>query len=246
MAPRRRNKPGPPPDPSKEHRRNAVERLKTRIKRTIAKQRVIGTAAQRRVTQQLARVDRRYEALDLRRHGHSWWTIGQKLGCSHVEAHRLVYDACAEIEMDMPNMVASLRMVEGEKLDELQRIALPLAYGHVPQRVRRDEKGRIVERFENNPVDVARVQVQAISKLVAIAERRAKLFGLDMPTKVALTTPDGARPDAAVTPEEIEQRIRELELSLGYTKPVIDIAPSENGHKALTNGSGKNGDGSDH
>jgi hypothetical protein len=56
----------------------------------------------------------------------------------------------------------------------------------------------------------------AIDRLLRIMERRAKLLGLDAPTKVAPTTPDGTREYQEMDDEQVARRIQAI-LALAET-----------------------------
>lgn len=49
-----------------------------------------------------------------------------------------------------------------------------------------------------------------INAILSIVERRCRLLGLDAPTKVAPTTPEGDKPYQSMTETEIDSRIAEL------------------------------------
>ncbi|NWO06854.1 MAG: hypothetical protein HLX50_14515 [Alteromonadaceae bacterium] len=51
--------------------------------------------------------------------------------------------------------------------------------------------------------------------MLNIIERRSKLLGLDAPTKLAPTNPDGDEPYKQIAPDEIDARIHELLAKLG-------------------------------
>jgi hypothetical protein len=55
--------------------------------------------------------------------------------------------------------------------------------------------------------DVAGGSFGAIDRLLSIQERRAKLLGLDAPTKVAPTSPDGSEPYSGVSITELDREI---------------------------------------
>ncbi|MFW6344772.1 MAG: hypothetical protein ACOC0M_00350, partial [Halomonas sp.] len=57
--------------------------------------------------------------------------------------------------------------------------------------------------------------VAHVDRAIKVMERRAKLTGLDAPTKIAPTDPDGETPYRGMTEEELDQRIQELQAKLG-------------------------------
>jgi hypothetical protein len=107
---------------------------------------------------------RRAQALKLRIAGYSFTDIGRAL---HVSNKTAYYDVHRELAaLDGPKAKMAERVL-GLSLDRLDKAIVGL-------QVR-------VEAGEPN----------AVFALVKVEERRAKLLGLDAPTKVAPTSPDG-------------------------------------------------------
>ncbi len=116
-------------------------------------------------------IDREAEVLKLRRGGLTFDLIAKELGFKHASgAHKAYVNACKRI---VANDVEEIRRVESERLD----IAQSAIWGKV-----------------------LRGEIPAIQALVRIMERRARLFGLDAPTKaqVEVTTYDTGTIDAEV------------------------------------------------
>jgi len=93
------------------------------------------------------------EALRLRSEGLTYQDIGHRMNCHKSTAMRRCGRALAEIPRDT---AANFRKLEDMRLDEMSRILWPMA-----------EAGSF----------------QAIDRLLAIAKRRAKLWGLDAPSR---------------------------------------------------------------
>lgn len=110
---------------------------------------------------------RRQEVLKLRIQGETFPEIGRKLGITKQAAHHHVSKALGELAKANKDRTAELRMLEGERLDAMACVLWPRATD--PQ----------------NP------DLVAVDRMLRIMDRRAKLFGLDAPTKIAPTTPDG-------------------------------------------------------
>lgn len=130
--------------------------------------------------------ERRARAVALRRAGVSFADIASQLGISKSAAHKTVSKALAELHAELTEQAHLLQAQEADRLDYAQaRLAPQIAAGHLG----------------------------AIDRLLRIMERRARLLGLDQPTKVAPTTPDGAAPydPHAMSPAERAARIAELE-----------------------------------
>ena len=105
--------------------------------------------------------------LKLRIQGETFPEIGRKLGITKQAAHHHVSKALGELAKANKDRTAELRMLEGERLDAMACVLWPRATD--PQ----------------NP------DLVAVDRMLRIMDRRAKLFGLDAPTKIAPTTPDG-------------------------------------------------------
>lgn len=113
----------------------------------------------------LATQDKREKALDLRRAGASLRDIGRALGVSHVTAKEYLDDAMKDLQAAQNEKAEATRAVELDRLDRLHMAAWPLATG------------------KDTDADT---RFKAIDRLVRIADRRAKLLGLDAPAKAEL------------------------------------------------------------
>lgn len=134
-------------------------------------------------TEEQARLD--VEALKLRSLGWTYQAIADKFGVTAQTAKNRYDRALAAIPADA---VEEHRKIEGERLDMLLQVAMEKALS--------GEKGALF----------------AIDRVLAIQERKARLFGLDAPTKHEVITLD------AITTE-----IMRLEAVLGETH---DYTPS--------------------
>lgn len=230
--------------------KTASQAIQQKIRESIIKKkRPGGPPSKREVSRQIDSLVLRYDALDLKRRGYSWRQIGAQLKISHVHARRLVYQACGEIAADEPNVVAHMRTIEDERLDEALRVTLPLAYGMVPDKevastvTVPDEKDpakqvvkTVVRKVKNDPVEIGRLQLQGVARLTEISESRRRLHGVDRPTKVAATDPSGERSYGDLTEEQLDALIAEREAeAFGRA---IDVTPRKNGGHGNGNGNG--------
>lgn len=117
------------------------------------------------------------EALKLRSLGWTYQQIGDHMGCTKQAASDRCKRALAAIPADA---VDEHRKIEGERLDTLMRVAM--------ERVLNNDKGVLF----------------AIDRVLAIQERKARLYGLDAPQKTQVITLD-----------YIESEIQRLEAELG-------------------------------
>lgn len=123
------------------------------------------------------------KALDLRKAGASYRKIAKAMDCSVAQSHKLVARAMKRLVERCSDGAEKVRVLELERLDDMLMGLWPNAN---------------------------RGNAQAVEKVLKIMERRAKLLGLDAPTKVAPTTPDGQQPYAPMSDTELDARIREL------------------------------------
>lgn len=147
------------------------------------------------------------EAARLRSRGLTYRQIAEQLGMAGPgKAHEAVKRVLAETVADAAE---DLRKVELERLDQMYRAALKVleadhyAVSHGKVVYLEDGSEPLAD---NGPV------LQAIDRLLKIQERRAKLLGLDAPSKTNVTVSD------AITAE-----IEQLATQLG----MADEAPSE-------------------
>lgn len=120
------------------------------------------------------------QALQLRAHGHNYRGIAKALGCAPDTAHRLVTSAMAAERETISQAKADVVEMEILRCDTyLQAIAKKIQSG----------------------------DVRAIDTALRVAERRARLLGLDAPTKIAPTTPDG---QGLYSPEQILRAADEI------------------------------------
>ena len=112
----------------------------------------------------IATLERRSQALALRRAGAQYDEIGKQLGISKVAAYMHVKKYLEDTAKTTGEDAEVVRAIELERLDRMLLGAWPKA--------------------SNGDTD-------AIHTVLRIMERRAKLQGLDAPSKIAPTSPDG-------------------------------------------------------
>ena len=128
----------------------------------------------------------RQKALALRRGGATFAGIATKLNIPKSTAHKAVSTAIAILREENRELALELMTLEANRLDALQMGVWS---------------------------DAVKGDIPAINAVLKIMERRAKLLGLDAPTKVAPTKPRGDQPyqPGAMSAEERRARIAELE-----------------------------------
>jgi hypothetical protein len=149
--------------------------------------------------------ERPIRAFELRKQGYSYREIGAALGVSHKTAHEDVQRVLAELAETRLESAAAYVALECERLD-MAALAL---FQHL-------ETG----------------DPQIINSWIKLSESRRKLLGLDAPTKIAATNPDGTAPAAyaelravvlAMLP--MEQRLAladQLDKVIDVTNPTLD------------------------
>jgi hypothetical protein len=138
------------------------------------------------------------QALELRAAGASYRQIAGRLSISVSTAWACVERGLVRTRREPADQ---LRTLEAERLDRLQAQAVKaLEAQHVVI-----QGGAVVADSQGNPYVDYGPTLAAVRALLAVQERRARLFGLDAPTKV----------DARVmTIDQIDARIAELEAQL--------------------------------
>lgn len=106
--------------------------------------------------------DRKLKALELRKAGYDYRRIGETLGCSVTQAHR---DVAAALKLTLQEPADDVRALEVERLDNMLRALWR---------------------------DVSAGNHGAIDRALRVMERRAKLLGLDAPTRTETTGANGA------------------------------------------------------
>jgi hypothetical protein len=123
---------------------------------------------------------RRKEAVDLRVEGKTYREIGQELGVTPTRARQLVSEALAALQKDTAESAEELRRLELDRLDQLQ-------------------SGLWEEAAGGN--------LKAVGAALKIMERRARLVGLDAPTRTESTHgyPDLSEMSDAELDEELRR-----------------------------------------
>jgi AraC-like DNA-binding protein len=129
--------------------------------------------------------------------------IARDLGYSETYVRKMYKQALKAIIVDD---VETHRKIELARLDHLHRKAMEVLEafhpmvnsGAVVRDVIEDAEGRIIIDEETGKPKTVRLRdqgplLQAIDRVVKVSERRARLLGLDMPTKTALTDPSGEK-----------------------------------------------------
>jgi len=130
-----------------------------------------------RAERQAEAARRRAQVLQARLTGASFEDIGRQLGVSDTRAHQLYVDAMRRTVREPADQ---LRAAEVQRLDLLQLTATRvLRAAHVVI-----QGGRVVVDRQGRPYPDHGPVLAAIAALLRIAERRARLLGLDAPARV--------------------------------------------------------------
>jgi hypothetical protein len=158
--------------------------------------------------------ERAQRALDLRRQGLSYSQIAATMNSDKTTAHRDVTRLLKRLAKQNDGLTAEFRALELERLDDLERAARRiLTNSHV-----NISHGRVVydTEIDNITGEVKKVKMmddgpvlQAVHALIRIGERRARLLGIDAPTRAELTGAEGG-PIVAVSTDDLAARFEQL------------------------------------
>lgn len=123
-------------------------------------------------------VERRDRALNLRLAGASYAQIGRELDIPRATAYKTVQTALQEIRDNYRETATEVMGVELARLDALTVMLWKKAAGGEPA---------------------------ATDRILRIMERRAKLLGLDAPTKIAPTDPTGESEYAGLSDDALRE-----------------------------------------
>lgn len=130
---------------------------------------------------------KRAQCVELRARGLTLAEIAAKVGYAKISTVSEAIDQGLR-ELGDPRKVADLRELSNRRLDMLLARHLPIALRD-PAKAMREE----YERSEDAMLatEAARVVDRALARVIAIEARRAKLNGLDMPSKSEISGPGG-------------------------------------------------------
>lgn len=111
-------------------------------------------------------IDKQLKALQMRRDGKDYHTIAKDLGYAHASG---AYAA----------VIAALKFMNREAADEVRQLEL-------------SRLDSLVEKLMPS-AGASLAGLQVVDRLLKIMDRRARLLGLDMPLKIAPTSPDGEK-----------------------------------------------------
>jgi hypothetical protein len=149
----------------------------------------------RNIPGEIERTKQLTEAVRLRAEGKSYQAIADamELG-SRQHAHQLVKAALEETRAELAEAADDLRALETDRLDRMHAVAwdvmnrnhLHVSYGKAAREVIGVHAGPDGEpEFElGEPILDDGPKLAAIRTLISVAERRARLLGLDSPVKI--------------------------------------------------------------
>lgn len=134
---------------------------------------------------------KQWECLELRRQGLTYRAIGERLGISHPAAYQHVKAALREIAEQSAETAEEIVNLELERIDRAM-------VGLDPKIADGDEK--------------------AVQAMVKLMDRRARYLGLDSPTKIAPTSPDGVNEWHGMEPDTLAAHLAAMAEQLKETR----------------------------
>jgi len=129
----------------------------------------------------MTQVERRHKAIEMRRVGIPWEKIAEECGYSTpAVAAADIYKVLSDRVREMGDAVSALRSLEADKLDAMERVIINvMRKPHILA-----QQGRIIiDPATGKPAEDPGPVFQCVDRLLRIAERRAKLLGIDNPVK---------------------------------------------------------------
>lgn len=145
----------------------------------------------------------RAAVLEGRVKGWSFPRCAMELGITQGYAYKLYKEAMRQI---VQPGVAEVRELELTRLDAMTEECYNILNselhlvngGKVVRDVMTDDEGKVILDDDQQPKLIRlrdhNIRLAAMDRLLKISERRARLLGLDAPTKTALTDPSGDKP----------------------------------------------------
>jgi methylphosphotriester-DNA--protein-cysteine methyltransferase len=195
----------------------------------------------RKRQREVAMVEKRAQAVELRRAGLTYERIGQALGCSEANAHKLVKSALRGIVRAPGDALIEAELSALEDLERKTKMVLDAAHplvqaGAVVHDIVRDAKGEpIIDPRTKEPLRLplhdSRPVLAAIAQLLQIHESRRRLLGVDAPKKLSMTDAAGISvPITGMSPEEFEAALAVglVRHGLGRgRRDVVDVTPAD-------------------
>lgn len=149
---------------------------------------------------------RRARVVQLRRERRTWDAIGADIGVSKQRAHKIYQEALAEYPI---SALGEHRAEEGELIDQAIRDLLAIAA---------DDREYENADGVSKPVVSPRTRVEAWSAIRGWSEHRARLYGLNAPTRTQVDV---------VTRDSLATELERLAAELGPGAGVLDATVVE-------------------
>ena len=143
-----------------------------------------------RIPNEEVRAEMRAKAFEMRLANRPWKEVAEALGVSRPTATKLVEEYKEAL---LTPQAEQLRKVENEKLDRIEALAWRLLEdNHVAF-----QHGKVVT-LDGKPIEDTEPIFKGINSVLKVAERRAKLWGLDTPVKTEHVVTTKSPIDASV------------------------------------------------
>lgn len=154
----------------------------------------------------------------LRLRGRTLDQIADEVGVSKMTVRRELKALIGEWQQSAAEDIAAVKARELRRLDEIESETWAEW-----ERSKQDWEKRMVEKGGGKGgKDKSKIErggqcgdPRYLNVLIGIGERRAKILGVDAPTKIAPTDPTGEREHGKMTDEELNARIAELAAKVG-------------------------------
>jgi hypothetical protein len=126
-------------------------------------------------------MEKDHDAARLRSRGLTYKAIGERLGMSAPGAFQAVQRAIADIPKEATEEIIALEMTKLDNLEARYYDIMEKHHAYV------SASGKVAVDFDGQPIEDDGPVMQAMAGLLKVADRRAKLLGLNAPTRTELT-----------------------------------------------------------
>jgi hypothetical protein len=149
-------------------------------------------------------IEKDHRAAEMRSRSMTYEQIGNQLGVTRQAAHQMVQRAINDIPKDGGEQALAMELM---KLDYIERRAFVIATTKHPVI---SNGGKVVLRSGGVEIEDDTPILKALDTLLKVSQTRAKLLGLNAPTRTELTGKDGAPIQVEAIKERLELFLESL------------------------------------